>query len=897
MRFAVGQALGRYVIESLLGEGGMGEVYRARDSKLERAVAVKVLRNDTEGSSEDWEHAVMRMQREAQAVAALSHPGIVAIYDIGEHEGAPFIAMELVGGQPLRDLIGTEAPFETRLRMLLDVAKALGAAHEAGFVHRDIKPENILVRPDGVTKILDFGIARKTSRAVDPSSQTLDLHGAAIDAAFVGMTAEGALVGTPAYMSPEQLRGETADARADQFAWGVVAYELFQGKHPFQAEKGAIGLLAAILGEAPAPMDKVPADIAVVVLRALEKDPDKRWASMQEIVQQCDDFVADGDVRKSPPAPRSERMVTPSQTSSATAVPVTPSRAWWVLAPALVAMAFLALFAFGKREPVAPAVAVSSAVVATKPVATAVTDLQMPTSSNPTAVLEYRRGMQNIRDARWTAAAIAFQHARQADPGMAIAHLRFAIIQFSFDVTSARDAYRNALGLRTTMTERDQGFMHALEPVILREASDYSEASRRMEALVARYPLDAELLFWQSRLTYHHSWSADALQRVIELDTRCVELDPQYADCWQTKAGALLASGKQEEAAKALGECMTVSENAVDCILDKIEIESHLGHCDEVVQLAQRLKTKDPVALHAWTVLAEALYLQGASEAVVRTAFDEAQRRARELGREYDSHQAKLMFLVDTGDFEAAAEQANFMAHKLTSPSVEAETGLFMIRSALYLEMGRLKQAAAVADEFFVAQAFHPNTSKKIQINPTMLMHSIRLQAGKINAGEYRKLRTEWIEKQPRGTDFDRAIVWLAGYATPATTVELANEALQNIPPEMREKTQDNGRFSKPFVSFRGRALILAGQHAEAIPYLETATCLCTTDEISLSLTQTTALLGMAREATGDKPGACEAYQRVLSRWGKSKQSVTAKDAGKRAKKLGCESTASHLAP
>src|SRR5689334_9245534 len=119
MRLTMGQSIGRYVIESLLGEGGMGEVYRARDSKLERSVALKVLRNDAEGSSDDWEHAVLRMQREAQAVAALSHPGIVAIYDIGEHEGAPFIAMELVGGQPLRDLVGKDTPVTTRLRILL----------------------------------------------------------------------------------------------------------------------------------------------------------------------------------------------------------------------------------------------------------------------------------------------------------------------------------------------------------------------------------------------------------------------------------------------------------------------------------------------------------------------------------------------------------------------------------------------------------------------------------------------------------------------------------------------------------------------------------------------------------------------------------------------------------
>ncbi|HMY19126.1 MAG TPA: serine/threonine-protein kinase, partial [Polyangium sp.] len=164
MHLAPGQSVGRYVIESLLGEGGMGTVYRARNTRLERKVALKVLRKEAdEQAGEAWEQAVMRMQREAQAVAALSHPSIVAIYDIGDHEGAPFIAMELVEGKPLRDLIGTDLPLSARWRILLDVARALAAAHDAGFLHRDIKPENIFVRPDNSAKVLDFGIARRTS--------------------------------------------------------------------------------------------------------------------------------------------------------------------------------------------------------------------------------------------------------------------------------------------------------------------------------------------------------------------------------------------------------------------------------------------------------------------------------------------------------------------------------------------------------------------------------------------------------------------------------------------------------------------------------------------------------------------------------------------------------------
>ena len=892
MRFSVGQSIGRYVIESLLGEGGMGEVYRARDSKLERSVALKVLRNDTEASSDDWEHAVMRMQREAQAVAALSHPGIVAIYDIGEHEGAPFIAMELVGGQPLRDLVGKDAPFGTRLRILLDVAKALGAAHEAGFVHRDIKPENILVRQDGVAKILDFGIARKTSRNVDHSAQTLDIQGATIDAALVGMTADGAIVGTPAYMSPEQLRGDIADARADQFAWGVVAYELLSGKHPFQAEKGAIGLLAAILSDTPAPLVDVPEVIGAVVLRALEKEAEKRWASMQEIVAQCEAFVTGGDARKVPTGPHPEINVSPSQTGSTKAT-TRSSRARWLIAPIIGAAILTAVVAFGFRARPAPTIApVVASSAAPKPTVTTVLDLQIPASTNAAAIAEYRQGIQNIRDARWSSAAMAFQHARTADPGMAAAHMRFSIIQFSYDVTSAREAYRKALGLRTTLTERDQGFLNAVEPIILREPSDYGEAAKRMEALVSQYPNDAELTFWQARTLFYGQATPESVKRVVDLTTRCVELDPQYADCWQTKAHALRMSGKHEEAATALGECMKVSENGVDCLLDKIEIESSMGHCDTVIELAQRLKTKDPLALHASLKLAEALYSSGESETVVRAALQEAEKRSREAGRLWEARDALLTLTVGYGEFATAIEHANYMARSMTAPNAETERGLYFLRGALYSEVGNVADGANIAEEFFVARALHPGSDKKMQADPTVFMHSLRLRAGKISLAEFQKQRAAWIAKEKPVTKIEHALVWLSAYGVPAFSIEFSKEAVENIPDVLLKTNLQEPRLSKPFSGYYGRLLALTGKYADAIPHLENALQACAAGDSTLWTTQNLAFLGYAKEGTGDKPGACQAYERVLSRWGKAKNSVTAKDVMKRAKKLGCGTNA-----
>lgn len=929
MRFTAGQIVGRYVVESLLGEGGMGEVYRARDSKLERSVALKVLRNDAEGSSEDWEHAVMRMQREAQAVAALSHPGIVAIYDIGEHEGAPFIAMELVGGQPLRDLIGKDVPLETRLRILLDVARALGAAHDAGFVHRDIKPENILVRQDGAAKVLDFGIARRTSRnmdygaaTIDIHGATVDIHGATIDAALVGrgatdgqgaqqrqtfnqgMTAEGALVGTPAYMSPEQLRGEPVDARSDQFAWGVVAYELLSGKHPFQAEKGAIGLLAAILGHTPAPLADAPEGMAIGVMRALEKEPEKRWASMQEIALHSEACImgfgakgAEGDPKPQlfnsggDAGSQQEVHVSPSQTGPTKTTTVRTSRGRWLIAPILAVAALTAVVAFAFRGRSAPVVAPLVVPSATPvPTVTAVTDLPLPASTNATAIAEYRQGLQNIRDARWTAAATAFQHARTADPGMAAAHLRFSMLQFSYDVTSARAAYRKAQALRSALSERDADFLHALEPLILREPSDYRDAAKRLEQLVAQRPGDAELIFWYSRMIYHVDMTLETLNRVIELNDRCVQLDPQYGDCWQTKASALAMKGQQDEASKTVDECIKMAENSVDCLLDKIDFDSRFGRCNAVVESTQRLKTKDPAAINASILFSQGLYFAGEPEPVVRAAFVDADARARAAGRDFEGRMALLMSATDFGEIPEALEHAQFMARSMNAPNSEMEMALYFFRGALYSEAGKTRDAGTLADEYFVAKALHPASSKKLQLDPTVFMHSLHMRAGTSSPTEYRQLRAAWLDKQTAVAPLDRALIWLAAYAIPTYSVESAREALAHAPENWTQIPMDGAKYTKPLLSFRGRTLALAGEYAQAIPILENALNICTSaDPLPWYMPQV-ALLGRAREATGDKPGACQAYMRVLERWGKSKQSDTVKDVVKRAKKLRCAS-------
>lgn len=274
MPLAPGDQVGRYRIEALLGKGGMGEVYRATDTELGRQVALKIIADKPD------EAAVARFRREAQAASRLHHPHVATVFDVGVHEGSPYLVMELLDGGPLRRFVGEKSvAVAERLGWLLDVASALEAAHEAGLVHRDVKPDNVIVTEAGQAKLVDFGIARPAPSPVDPSAPT----------APVGppLTRDGTVIGTPAYMAPEQLRGEPVDGRADQFAWGVTAFELLAGQLPWGSASSAFAVAAKIMNEEPRDVGELVgrADPTVVevVRRALSRDPADRFSSMKEL--------------------------------------------------------------------------------------------------------------------------------------------------------------------------------------------------------------------------------------------------------------------------------------------------------------------------------------------------------------------------------------------------------------------------------------------------------------------------------------------------------------------------------------------------------------------------------------------------------------------------------------
>ncbi len=276
MSLASGTRLGSYEILAPLGAGGMGEVYQARDRKLDRDVAIKVLPEAVAAHA----GALARFEREAKAVAALSHPNILAIHDFGTHEGISYAVMELLRGETLRDKLDAgPIPNEQAVDYAVQIAKGLSAAHDKGVVHRDLKPENLFVLDDGLVKILDFGLAKRVE-AVSAGQETRAPTGS-------DLTVPGAVMGTVGYMSPEQVRGLTVDRRSDVFSLGAILYEMLSGKKAFNRAT-ASDTMAAILRDEPPELSGSGRNISPaldgIVRHCLEKDPDDRFQSAKDIV-------------------------------------------------------------------------------------------------------------------------------------------------------------------------------------------------------------------------------------------------------------------------------------------------------------------------------------------------------------------------------------------------------------------------------------------------------------------------------------------------------------------------------------------------------------------------------------------------------------------------------------
>src|SRR5262245_36220854 len=322
MPLAAGTPLGPYEILAPLGAGGMGEVYRARDTRLGREVAIKVL---PASFSKDADR-LRRFEQEARAASLLNHPNIIAVYDVGSHGGAPYVVQELLEGETLRAVLVRDRLSHRRsLDYAIDIARGLAAAHEKGIVHRDLKPENVFVTRDGRVKILDFGLA-KLSPPIEEGSGV---------ATVTRQTDPGTLLGTVGYMSPEQAMGRDVDHRSDQFSLGAILYEMSTGARAF-AKPTAVETLSALLKDEPPPLERAaphaPEPLRWIVARCLAKEPERRYASTVDLTRDLESL--------------SDR----SGGAAAPARPVRRGRALAAGALLLVLLGILAAWLFSRRR-------------------------------------------------------------------------------------------------------------------------------------------------------------------------------------------------------------------------------------------------------------------------------------------------------------------------------------------------------------------------------------------------------------------------------------------------------------------------------------------------------------------------------------------------------------------
>ena len=333
MPLAPGTTLGPYEIQSAIGAGGMGEVYRARDTRLDRTVAVKVLPAHLTAN----EALRQRLEREARAISKLSHPNICTLHDIGRHEGIDFLVMEYMEGENLEQRLKKGAlPVEQTSRYAAQIADALAHAHKLGITHRDLKPSNIMLTKSGA-KLMDFGLAKQSELASLSAALT------EMTAEQSKLTGEGMLVGTFQYMAPEQLEGKEADPRTDIFAFGEVMYEMVTGKPAFNGGSRA-SLIASILTSEPVPISQVqpltPPPLERVVRKCLAKDPDERWQSAADLASELKWMSSESGT---------SQIALPAPAISRTAF---DRKLWGLIAMAVLAIAAILFHVFVR--PVAP---------------------------------------------------------------------------------------------------------------------------------------------------------------------------------------------------------------------------------------------------------------------------------------------------------------------------------------------------------------------------------------------------------------------------------------------------------------------------------------------------------------------------------------------------------------
>jgi tetratricopeptide (TPR) repeat protein len=884
----IGQTLAQFRIESKLGEGGMGVVYRATDTRLRREVALKVLPDALAGDDE----RKRRFLREARSAAAVTHPNIATVYDVGEAAGHVFIAMELVAGETLRDRMEPGLTRKEAVRIAKEIARGLRRAHEKGVVHRDLKPENVMVTPDGEVKILDFGLAKLREGDVG------DAGALAEGDTRSQVTADGRIMGTPPYMSPEQAQGRgDVDARSDVFSFGVMLYEMLAGVRPFRGST-TVEVLYGVLHREPESLGTlcpgVPGEVSEVVARCLRKERAERFFSGKEVVAALE---GDGVPRVSD-AP-SGRALAAARVSTVdgmgTALGATIAHSDSLAS----ASASGAPRRSGGRRVWVGVVVVAALLAggggfwaksrhAGRGRGVAMTDHPLPKTDNAEARAHYASGLSRLRVGALQSNS-EFRKAVALDPTLAAAQLRLAVYGsfYKFSANERRSRFTKASELKDRLEPRDA----ALLPVAAAVAAsrvDFEDVIARARVVAERYPDDAEmaLIVYLYLIQEGGPDEADAMGRHV------LELDPTCTQVLNMRADRAIDEGELDVAASELDRCLALSPMATMCLGARVELEGQIGRCSAELSDARLIATLEPDV--PVPELANALIATAAASESVRAAFRTLE--AHRLRRDSDVPGFSDMVVASTvGDFGAVDRLAAAGQDSTTSSSERDHTQLASIRIAVAEETGDRLKALSVAEAFSQqASAWTPDAPLLTRAKRLYLLHeSHGLDDSAFVLARDRLLDESLSHAQvhpPIAKDHARLLLD-AQYAESAVEVRKALGAgpLDASPKERFEWSLD-----------LGRALFLAGRIAEALPFLTKACDRCegSAREYSdyevdplgiLDYFHAHLLLGQALEATHDTAGACRAYAVIQTRWKDAKpRSITLETANEHAHALNC---------
>ncbi len=845
----------------------MGIVYEATDERLGRSVALKVMPPELLAD----EVRRQRFVREARSAAAVTHPNLATIYEVGEVAGQIFIAMELVEGATLRALLvdGEPLPLARALHLFRGLARGLAAAHRKGVVHRDLKPENVFVTSGDEVKILDFGLAKLADPVTEAKAEGLGELATAPQ-----LTEAGQILGTPSYMSPEQACGRGAGPTSDVFSMGVLLFEMLAGRRPFRGAS-VVEVIAAVARDEPPELaalnPAVPAMIDSLVARCLAKDPAARPADGGVLLAELE------ALQTTLSAPRPVELVAPPRLS--------PRKRSGLVALVLVVTGCLGVTVWLSRHPrtARPSIAVVAPGPAALDGAVPITELPRQAGVGPAAAAEYDAGLQALRDASWGPAQRHFVRAVELDPLFGQAHLRVALTSMSNrQPTLTHEAFRRATALRAKLPIRDQLFLDALEPMLLRAPSDPAAAADLFAKLRGRFPGDAELAFLEgAQRAELYDWQAS-----LEGTRRAVELDPRYADAWQTQAIALNNLGRRDEALRALERCLEVVPSSNDCTVERIRINTSEGRCEEAERDARQtvLRSDDGEAHRR---LAGLMLGNGRPLAAVKSTLEQSWQRDLDKSPVHRGAD-QIQLAIHEGDLLGALALTEKLAAAIgVDRDLPVQSMVAHQRVLLLQELGRDKDAGRVALGYLEARdAWLDSPSHSILHDDSSVMLGVARRAGVLTAAADRDGRRRFEERWRASSGVVPLLRWLMGWALPAETPAEARDALAAAPPGPLRLD-----FRLPHLDAQvGKLLLLVGRVDEALPLLERAANLCRTFEDPFEIARFRLLLARAYEQKSDRPRACARYQQIVDQLGKARpRSVTVDAARARLTALGCK--------